>query len=588
MSTAEGTSPRDEPAAEPTPGRATQTAEEKPLKPPPAERRWFAVMRRVLLVAALLAMVGFVALGVVVRRYNLFGDFAVGNVFFLICSFLAILAPIGWVSLFALRGWYRLSPPAVLIALIAAFFLFVKIREVNGEMIPVFAWRFEMISLFHWRFARDPDERLAQPETTGDGEAAPIVDLKTTTDDDFPRFLGPGGTQHVKRLRLARDWETNPPQLVWRHPIGAGWSAFAIVNGYAVTMEQRGPQELVTCYDVKTGELKWSQGVEARYETILGGIGPRATPTIDDGKVYANGATGILRCIDGDTGKLNWQKDLLEVLDIPADHDAASVLYGRANSPLVYGNLVVVPGGAGPDAETMTNDAVSLVAFDKRTGELRWRGGHEQIGYASPVLATIDQVEQVITVNESSVSGHDSLTGRQLWEFPWPGGSAANSNNSQPVAVGRNRVLVSKSYGVGAALMEIRQGDAGKWSVKEVWHEPGVLKTKFTNVVVDDGYVYALSDGILECVDLDSGERVWKKGRFHQGQILGVGGVLLVVNETTGDVSMVDMTPTGFEELGRFHALDSSKVWNHLALYGKYLLVRDAQTAACWELTLTK
>ena len=348
-------------------------------------------------------------------------------------------------------------------------------------------------------------------------------------------------------------------------------------------MEQRGEQELVTCYEIATGKLQWSHGVKTRYDTVLGGVGPRATPTIDEqGMVYANGATGILRCIDGNTGKLVWQKDILKEIGVSKSHDAAAVMYGRSNSPLRYGEYVVVAGGAGPENE----NAASLVAFNAATGDLAWRGGDDQIGYASPILGKLDGEEQVITVNEATASGHDPTNGKKLWQFPWghPGASAADSNNSQPIVVGEDELFVSKSYGVGAAVMQIFKSDSGDWSVSEIWSDTSVLKTKFTNVIINDGYVYGLSDGILECVDLSTGDRQWKKGRFHQGQILGVGSVILVINEKSGEITMVEMSPDSYRKLGEFEALDTSKVWNHLALHGKYLLVRDAQTAACWEL----
>ena len=163
-------------------------------------------------------------------------------------------------------------PVMGLIVLIASPFALFKIREVDGEMIPKFVWR----------FSPDPDELLEVPPPVAginEEEVAPF-DLATETPEDFANFLGPQMAQHVQGIEIARDWDSHPPELVWQQKIGAGWSAFATRNGYAVTMEQRGEQELVTCYDIATGELQWSHGVPTRYETVLGGIGPRATPTI--------------------------------------------------------------------------------------------------------------------------------------------------------------------------------------------------------------------------------------------------------------------------------------------------------------------
>src|SRR4029078_7871923 len=127
---------------------------------------------------------------------------------------------------------------------------------------------------------------------------------------DFPQFLGPQRSCWIPGPELARDWSKQPPKLVWKRPIGAGWSAFSAVNGYAVTMEQRGAEEWVTCYEVATGEPVWGQAIEARHENPMGGVGPRATPTIHRGRVYALGATGVLRCLDGASGKLLWSDDV--------------------------------------------------------------------------------------------------------------------------------------------------------------------------------------------------------------------------------------------------------------------------------------
>lgn len=520
-----------------------------------------------------LVSLAFLAIGLLVWWFDAFGDHAIDKIFLLICTFAAIVTPITWLTFFSgNRGLVRWAPACGLALLMIVPFLVFEIREVGGELIP------------HWgfRWSKRPDETLSVPDPPGPSEPAAAANLSDTTPDDFPQFLGPGRDLMVTHVRLARDWETNPPQQVWQQPIGAGWSAFAVINGYAVTMEQRGELELVTCYDVLTGELKWSHGVEARYETVLGGVGPRATPTIDEGLVYAQGATGILRCLNGDTGEPVWQKDLRQVLNIPPEVDAGKIVYGRSNSPLVVDNLVIAAGGG-------TGERVaSLIAFDKKTGKEAWRGGPDQISYASPALATLGGVRQVVSVNESTVSGHDLATGRTLWQHPWPGHSNGDASNSQPVPLGGDRIFVSKSYGMGSALLKIEKTPGGDWAAKQLWHDPTRMKTKFTNVVVKDGYVYGLSDGILECIELDTGKRMWKRGRYYHGQILGVGDVLLVISEKRGEVVMVELTPEKHRELGEFEALDSSKVWNNLALYGPYLLVRDAQQAACWKLPLAE
>jgi len=495
------------------------------------------------------------------------GDHGAVNVLTLVCGLIAVVALGIWFVLFS--GYARRTRLLMLlgvVALVATPSAVLEVANVSGELVPT----------FRFRWTKAPDELLAIPSTE---EPASAVDLLTTTEHDFPQFLGPGRDLRVDNIVLNRDWSAHPPRELWRQPIGAGWSAFAVVNGFAVTMEQRGEEELVTCYAVRTGELIWAQGVTTRHATTAGGVGPRSTPTIHEGKVYSLGATGALCCLDGSTGTVLWSDDILNRYGVDPEEDEKGVAWGRSASPLVVDDLVVVPAG-GPKG----GPYVSLAAFDKETGELAWEGGDRQVSYASPVLATLGGVRQILSVNEDNVTAHEPSSGRILWSYDWPGRSTSRASVSQPVAVGDDRVLLSKAYGGGAALLQVQPSSGHTFLAQNVWHNPRLLKTKFTNVVVHDGHVYGLSDGILECVDLASGQRHWKRGRYGHGQLLGVGGLLLVQAES-GEVALVEATPKRFAELGSFPALDDETwTWNNLCLFGRLLLVRNAQQAACYEL----
>jgi outer membrane protein assembly factor BamB len=481
---------------------------------------------------------------------------------------------LGLVALTTLVVWFlgasayspglRWSVAGILVFGLAAAISCVRIEQVSGDLVPKLAFRWQPHA----------DQRLAKPVA---GAAA--VDLQSTTPDDFPQFLGPRRDARLTGVRLNRDWQANPPRRVWRREIGAGWSTLAAVNGFAVTLEQRGDDELVTCYEVATGQPRWFHAVPARHQSVLGGIGPRSTPTIDQGRVYALGATGILRCLDGATGRPIWTEDLLARIGIRPEEDLSAIAWGRASSPLIVDNLVVVPLGG-----RTTPPRMSLIAFDKVSGQMAWMGGDCQASYSSPVLTTLAGRRQIVIVNQDFVSGHDPATGHTLWKHPWPGSSSTNANVSQAVPVPNDRVLLSKGYGGGAKLLQISQTDHDQWQAAEVWSNSRVLRTKFCNVVLHGEYIYGLSDGILECVELASGRRVWKDGRYEQGQVLGVEDLLLVQAES-GEVALVEATPSGHRELGRFAALDG-KTWNNPSLYGRYLLVRNAEQAACYELAL--
>ncbi|NLX96144.1 MAG: PQQ-binding-like beta-propeller repeat protein [Rhodopirellula sp.] len=510
---------------------------------------------------------------IVVRATGVAGDPAATNVASAVLVFLAGLTFLVWFLLFSGYGRrLRLVALLGLLTAIAAGAAVFRVDRISGELIPGFALR----------FSPKPDERLEI--SSGDivpGSSSP-VDMLTTTAEDFPEFLGPSRRMSVDGIELARDWVARPPQRLWRRAIGAGWSAFSVVNGHAVTMEQRGRWELVVCYDLTSGTPQWSHSIATRYESISGGVGPRSTPSIDEGMVYALGAMGHLVCLDGANGECRWRKNLLEQYGIDAEEESKVLPWARSNSPLIVDDLVIVPASGPRDGRK-----VSLVAYDKRTGDLVWEGGDRQISYSSPTEATLDEVRQIINVNEDSVSGHDIESGRVLWEHPWPARSNADPNVSQPMVWGANRLLLSRGYGGGAAVLELKRTADGGCSPEVVWINPRVLRTKFTTAAVKDGYAYGLSDGILECVDLNDGRTVWKDGRYRHGQILMVRDLILVLAES-GEVVLVEATPQQANHvLGRFQAIEGI-TWNNIALYGPYLLVRNAEQAACYELPLAR
>ena len=234
-------------------------------------------------------------LGVIIRGTDILGDHAFANIATLLLGVIAVATMAVWFLFFSGYGWRsRLLVLAGVVAAVSLFAVLFRIERLSGELVPFFAYRFSPKS----------DRRL-QPPLAGTfaGADKASVDLRTTTEYDFPQFLGPHRSDSVEHVRLARNWTDRPPELVWRHEIGAGWSAFSVVNGHAVTMEQRGDWEMVTCYSLETGRLEWANSTAARYEKLEAGVGPRSTPTIDEGMVYALGALGHLVCLDGATGK---------------------------------------------------------------------------------------------------------------------------------------------------------------------------------------------------------------------------------------------------------------------------------------------
>ncbi len=483
----------------------------------------------------------------------------------------------GWFLIFSRWKWR--SRILASITVVALPFALVSIfRPIHGGDVSII--RFEPI----WTSRPEP------PSISLD-EAPKEVDLSTQTPHDFPMFLGGRRDGAIEAdFRIDAEQFATATQN-WKQPIGSGWSGFAARNGYVVTMEQRGDQECITCYNIETGQLQWVQQHTARHhdKMNLGHVGPRATPTIFDGHVYAVGAVGSLVCLDGSDGAEVWRIDLNELLGIELANEIDSdglafqfeqntvLSWGRSGSPLVTGDLVVVPGG-GPSGNIST-----LLAFDRLTGELRWRGGREMIAYGSPVLATVAGRPQILLTAETMVMGFDPGTGEPLWNLSRPGESNGGANTSQVSVVSESHVLTSKGYPDGGGQLIKLTNEGGKIIPSIVWKNSRVLKTKLTSPVLLDGHSYCLSNGFLECARLSDGARIWKRrGRFGHGQLLLVNDRILLHSES-GTLYLINATPDGYEELASFPTI-SGVCWNTLCLYGDRILVRSEIEAACFEL----
>jgi len=438
----------------------------------------------------------------------------------------------------------RLGALGVIVALLCVFGSLFRFGGFSGDLVPIFTWR--------WTGA------IAEsPETAGESG----FDLT----HDYPQFLGPRRNATITEVELAKDWSVSPPERLWRMPIGEAWSGFAVLGTRAVTQEQIGEDEAVSCYDLLSGELIWQKRNAARYDDPLGGVGPRATPTIDGDRVYTVGATGFFACRSLETGELRFGFNLLE------RHKASLPDWGVAGSPLIIGDLVILSVGG--------QDGNSLVAYRKVTGDLVWRGGSDQAHWSSPVVYDDEGEPQILIFNKGGVAAHSVEDGAVLWEFPWTR-STGTPRVAVPVALPGNRFVISSGYGAGAAMFQVLRKGAG-FVAEEVWRSLH-LKSKFNNFVFKDGFIFGLDDGVLACIDADTGRRTWKKGRYGHGQLL-LGSNWLLLMAENGEAILLEPNPEVPVVLGSFQALNG-KSWNPPALAGPFLLVRNHLEAACYRL----
>ncbi len=217
---------------------------------------------------------------------------------------------------------------------------------------------------------------------------------------NVPQFFGPNRDGIVTNARLSHDWKSAPPQQLWRQPIGAGWSAFAVVGGRAYTQEQRGETECVTCYNLLTGRLIWIHSDPVHFSQWQSGDGPHATPTVYQGNVFTMGATGILNCLDLETGWPLWSHHVL------AENDLPNLTWGMSASPLVFDNTVVVTGGQ--------SKGPTVLAYRRSDGKPLWRAGTDKSSYASPILTTLAGWRVILSCNAASLTAHDPASGEIL------------------------------------------------------------------------------------------------------------------------------------------------------------------------------
>jgi outer membrane protein assembly factor BamB len=348
---------------------------------------------------------------------------------------------------------------------------------------------------------------------------------------------------------------------MWRRPIGPGWSSFAVRGGSLYTQEQRGPDEVVACYQLATGEPLWAHRDATRFWESNGGPGPRGTPTLSHGRVYTFGATGVANALNAADGAVIWTHNAA------SDTGMKTPQWGFASSPLVVGDLVVIAASG------------QLIAYDAATGERRWMGPARGVSYSSPHLATIDGVAQVLLLSDKGATSVALADGALLWEHAWPGYPIV-----QPALTADGDVLMSVSDSSGTRRIGVAHG-LGGWTVAERWTSNG-LKPYFNDFVVHNGHAFGFDGSILACIDLKDGKRVWKGGRYGNGQLLLLADqdVMLVLSEE-GEVVLVKATPDQFTELARFPAI-SGKTWNHPVLAGDVLLVRNGEEMAAFRLSL--
>jgi outer membrane protein assembly factor BamB len=464
-----------------------------------------------------------------------------------------------WLLLSRARWTLRLAGIAGIALLAGLARLTLRIRGVTGDLIPIVETRWS-------RPVSSAAHALSVPATPEAASEGSSKVSQRRIPGDYPQFLGEKRNGIVSGFLLQPQWSQNPPQLLWRQPVGGAWSGFSVVGDRAVTQEQAGEEEWAVCRDLFNGTVLWKTQNPDRYFTPIAGEGPRSSPTLTQNRVVTLGARGWLQVLELSTGKRLWGTNILEFAK------AGMPEWGLSGSPLVVSNRVIVSAGG--------KDGRSLLMWHLETGQLLASGGSSSAEYGSPYLIELAGVPQILQFHHREISAHDPVTAQVLWSRPFGVQFPLVAN---PIQVSQDSIVISAGYGVGAERLTVSRTPSGTLEARSDWTSKR-LKAKFSNPYFRDGFIYGLDDGILACIDARDGSQRWKEGRHGHGQGLLVGDLYLLMAEQ-GDLLLLRPTPDGPGELGRLKVFND-KTWNPIALAGDLLLMRNDREAACYRLAV--
>lgn len=419
---------------------------------------------------------------------------------------------------------------------------------------------------FDWRWNTSPEEQFLaeQADRINNDTVDSTIEAEELIDPPWPGFRGPNRDGVQAHTTIPEGGPQGLEEL-WRIKVGPGWSSFAATKNLLFTQEQRGDTECVVCYRAGTGQEVWSSSIASRFFEALGGLGPRATPTLHDGKIYALGAEGNLRCLDAVNGNEIWMQDLRTVAQAPTP------MWGFSSSPLVAKGLVAVHAGGSGDN--------GVVAFDTSTGDVRWKARSGKMSYGSLQLLRVAEKNYFAILSDEGAQFFEPETGTIKLDYRW---QHSGYRALQPQLIDGNKLLIPTGMGSGTRLVELSEKD-DNLDGEEIWTSRD-MKSDFNDLVVYDGNLYGFDSQIFACISGETGERQWKAGRYGKGQVLLLKdrGLLLVATEKGGLV-LLRATPEEHEEIINIQAF-SGKTWNHPIVIDNRIYMRNAEEAVCYQI----
>ena len=383
--------------------------------------------------------------------------------------------------------------------------------------------------------------------------------------EGWPRWLGPDGTGISKETGLAESWPENGPRTIWTHKVGIGYASPIALDGKVYMFAQSGKKDVLYTFDAESGKVVWEQSYERGEDPAYPGT--RATPTIDNGRIYTHGSAGDLVCRELTDGKLVWKTNVLK------ETNAKPIQWGSASSPLVTDEHIYVQGG-------MEGDAIA-VSVDKKTGKIVWKSEAKGLaGYAALILVDVAQQKQLIVFAGDAVFSMDPKTGKTIWTEPWK--TEYEVNATTPIFKD-SRLLVTSTRTLGAMLLTLSpQGAKKEWEKKEI-------ASKFQTPILDGNVLYANSGGKLTCVNWPDLKVNWTSTNRdlnlgEGGSMVRIGNKLVTMSER-GKLCLVEATPTGHKVISQVALFDYSQVWSTPLIYRGKIFATGEDELVCLDVS---
>ncbi len=393
---------------------------------------------------------------------------------------------------------------------------------------------------------------------------------------EWPQYRGPQQDGISSEKLPTKAWPATGLPQIWKTPTATGFSSFAVGGANVFTIVAREVEgvkrEACVALDATTGTERWAALLSpAKYDgggdSGGGGDGPRSTPTFHDGLVYVYDSHLLLQCLDAKDGRVVWSKDIL------TEHAGRNIRWQSAASPVVDGKRVFIPGG-GPGE--------SLLAFDTKSGAVVWKAQDDSMTHATPVIATLGGVRQLVCFMQKGLLSVDLATGKALWNYPF---KYVTSTAASPVVCG-DFVYCSAGYGVGAGLVKVtRKGE--EFTATEVWRKTDKLVNHWSTPVFKEGYLYGIfgfkeyNKAALKCFELQTGKEMWSQEGFGPGNVILVDHHLVALGDR-GQLVLVKAEPTAYTEVSRMQAV-GGKCWSTPAYTGGRLYVRSTTEGVCLD-----